>query len=140
MAKDDEIERRLISWSRWRAGMSQGGLGFARIDPSTIAGDRGGYRESIIPSMDAEAAETDEVIQLLDSELRRTCEVVYLRGGSMEKKAAFLVCSPSALYLRVDKLHRQLKAMLIERYRARQVERARVEALTARAAKRPAAV
>lgn len=139
MARDGEIERRLLSWARWRAGMNQGGLGYARIDPSTIAGDRGGYRESVIPAMDAEAAETDECIQQLDSVLRRTCEVAYLMGGSRARQAKVLVCGESTLQKRLDTLHDRLKAIIVERYRARLAEEARVRAITAIAAKRPAA-
>jgi hypothetical protein len=129
MARDVDVERRLQSWARWRAGLKAGGLGYATLDLTTWTGSGDRYRESTIPTMDAEAAVTHQAVQALPSELRRTCEVVYLEGGAMEKKAARLVCAPSTVYTRIERIHVAVRMWLVERHRAAQEERRRVEAL-----------
>lgn len=134
MARDEEIQRRLLSWGRWRAGMRTGGMGYAALDLTSWTGSGDRYRESTIPAMDAEAAQTDQAVQALPSELRRTCEVVYLEGGTVEKKAARLACNPRTVYARLDRIHVAVRLWLVERHRAAQEERRRVEALQRTAA------
>lgn len=129
MARDEEIERRLNNWARWRAGMHNP-LGYAAVDLTAIAvgqGDR--YREASIPVMGAEAAETDEGIRTLPSELRRTIEVQYLEGGSVAKKARKLCCAEATLYARIDQAHRLLRRWVADRVETRRREAERVQRL-----------
>jgi hypothetical protein len=129
MARDVEIERRLQSWARWKAGVSMGGLGYSGVNLLGAMGDSQRHRESKIPVLDAEAADTDGLVLELPSELRRTAEVIYLQGGTMERKAAQLVCRLSTLYARLDQVHVLLRRRIADRHRAREAEAARVQAL-----------
>lgn len=133
MARIEDIERRLLNWARWKAGGQSGGLGYSAMKWAASVGDQGRYRESVIPTVDCEASETEAALMALPSELRRTVEVVYLQGGGMAAKARRLAVTEATVYSRVEQAHRHLDRYLAEQDRARREQRARVEALQAAA-------
>lgn len=132
MARIEDIERRLLNWARWSAGMNAGGLGFATVD-LTAEGGRDGYREAVIPTSDCEAAETHQAVMALASELRATVEQVYLRGGGIAQKARRLGCSEATVYARVELAHRRIQTWLADLQAGRRAQRERVERLQASA-------
>lgn len=135
MARIEEMHHRLLNWARWRAGGRVGGLGYAAVQWNTVA-TRASYRESVIPTSDAEAAETEEGVQRLEEKLRRALELVYVEARAVRRAAPLLQCSPATVQLRVELAQGQLRDWLTERARQRQAERDRVESL--QHAQRPA--
>jgi hypothetical protein len=135
MARIEEIHHRLMNWARWKHGDRTGGLGYARVQLNGVP-TRSAYRESIIPTSEAEAVETDDGLRQLPTDLQRAVEQVYLQARSARRAAPLLGCSPATVLVRVDDAHRLLQHWLTERQRAGQAERARVEAL--QHAQRPA--
>jgi len=131
MARIEEIERRLLNWARWKAGGRSGGLGYSAINLVTAGsgGGRDGYRESVIPTNDCEADETDQAVMSLPSELRRTLEVVYVEGGGMAAKARRLCCAEATVHARVDQAHRKISRWLADQNASRQAQRERIERL-----------
>lgn len=126
-ARIDDIERRLLNWARWRLGGTAGGLGFASVNLEAALSARDDSRQSVVPTSDAEAVDTDAAVLALDSALRRTVEVVYLSGGGMAGKARKLACSEATVYSRVGQAHWQIAAWLADLATRRRAERERVE-------------
>jgi hypothetical protein len=126
MARIEDIERRLQNWARWKLGAVHSGLGYAAM---RWAGGvvTPGRRESVIPTIDCEAEETDRAVQELEPRLRATVEVEYLQGCSLRRKAQQLACSEPAVKSRIWQAHRQLSHWLADKAQLARVERARVE-------------
>jgi hypothetical protein len=126
MARIEDIERRLQNWARWKLGAVHSGLGYAAM---RWAGGvvTPGRRESVIPTIDCEAEETDRAVQALEPRLRVTVEVEYLQGCSLRRKAQQLSCSEPAVKARIWQAHRQLSHWLAEKNMAAQRERDRVQ-------------
>jgi hypothetical protein len=131
MARIEEVHRRLMNWARWKRKDCMGGLGYARVQLNGVP-TRSAYRESIIPTSEGEAAETDDGLRLLSTDLQRAVEHTYLDGRSVRQAAGLLHCSPATVQQRVSQAHGLLHQWLIERQRASQAERARVEDLQVR--------
>jgi hypothetical protein len=133
MARDEEMERRLQNWARWKLGASAGGLGYGRcnwnMEPS---GTR--YREATIPTNDCEASITDQAVASLEDRLRQTIEQVYLTGDSAAIDARKLGCSEATVKARVWEAHRRMVTWFADRAAVARQERERVEVLQ-RAAK-----
>lgn len=130
MARIEDIERRLLNWARWRAGMKGGGLGYASADMAAERVDGGGYdAQAIIPTIDVEASETDQAVMTLPSELRRTVEVCYLDGGGMKRHMVKLACTEETIKARIWRAHRLLSGWYADKAARARENRARVEAL-----------
>lgn len=110
MARNEDLERRCLNWARWKNGEGQGGLGYGGGGWNWSGADRSNYREAKVPTLDAEAEQTDRAIQSLQSTLRRTVEVYYLGTGSMEERCRELQVSRATIYVRVDKAHEEIAA------------------------------
>lgn len=133
--RDEDMERRLLQWARWRE-MKAGSGGFAKVnllEPRAASG----YREAIIPIDQDEAAITDEGVMALQGPLRAAVEAWYLRGvgreglSAAESAAARLCISVRTLHKRVGDAHRALSAWFSERAalrRAREENDARIRA------------
>jgi hypothetical protein len=128
MARIEDIERRLLNWARWKLGETSGGLGYAAMR-WTASPAGGGVRESIIPTNDCEAEETDRAVLVLESRLRATVEVVYLQGCSMRQKAQQLCCGEQAVKVRVWQAHAKLSKWLADKAETSRVERMRLSGL-----------
>lgn len=130
MARDEEIERRLLNWARWKAGIGGGGLGHARsrwAEDASFGGRR--YREAVIPTDACDADETDRAVRSLDAPLRRTLEVVYVDDLGGLKAAATLCVAEATVKARVWQAHRLLGQWFRERRRQADEQRARVDRL-----------
>lgn len=135
MARIEDIERRLLNWARWKAGGRTGGLGYSSLNltAAMTGGGRDGYRESVIPTNDCEAAETDRAVTQLSSELRRTIEVVYLEGGGIASKARKLCVTERTVHARIEHAHQKLARWLAEQHAVRRAQRELNERLQAAA-------
>jgi hypothetical protein len=132
MARNEEMERRLQNWARWRCGAGMGGLGYSSANLTGMpSGDRG--RESVIPTDSCEAEVTQQGVMRLESELRRTVEVYYLSAHGTARRAQLLCITEAGMYRRVERAHRALEAWLVERERVAREQRQRVEGLQRRA-------
>lgn len=131
MARIEDIERRLQNWARWKLGAVHSGLGYASMSWAATPAGRG-MRESIIPTIDCEAEQTDRAVLALESRLRATVEVEYLQGWSLRRKAQQLACSEPTVKTRIWQAHRQLAHWLADKAQLAQAERVRVQALQAR--------
>lgn len=130
MARDEEMERRLQNWARWRLGASGGSLGYAGVDLANADMPRDPYgAQAPIPTNDLEASDTDAGVQLLPSELRQTVELHYIGAGSQAKKAAKLCITERAMRMRVETAHRFLSSHFANKTELARLERTRVEAL-----------
>lgn len=133
MARIEDIERRLLNWARWRLGATRSPLGYAQAQFGERVDGEGWDAPAVIPTVDAEAAETDRAVGALDSRLRRTVEVAYLHGGGIARKLQMLACSRATLHARIDEAHRKLSGWFTDQHRQAQAERQRVEQLQRRA-------
>lgn len=118
MRRDEDIERRLLEWARWREGAGQGGGGggaWGEIRSTT------GYREAIIPTAAVDASITNDGVMALDGPLRAAVEAWYLRGDGTQHMssgalaAARLRMSEATMHKRVALAHQALKVWLAER-------------------------
>lgn len=133
MARIEDMERRLLNWSRWRAGLASGGLGYASANIEDRVDGEGYDAQAIVPTVDCEASVTQDGVMALPSHLRATLEAVYLSGGTMKRKAERLCCPEGTIKARVWEAHRKLQAWLADRTARSRAERDRVETLLARA-------
>lgn len=129
MARDVEVDRRLLNWARWVHGRSGG---YASPGAGGVLSGSG-YREATIPLWDCEAEETDRLVGRLEATLRQTVRVVYLEGGGTVTQVAAAMLglgSVQAVHERVGRAHRHLAHWIAERQLAQRIERERVERVT----------
>lgn len=133
MARNEEMERRCLNWARWKNGEGQGGLGYGGGGWNWTGADRATFREARVPTLDAEAEQTDRAMQSLEPALALTVEVYYLSTGTMEERCSFLRISRATIYARVDRAHEALAAWLRDAEAKARHERERVQLLQASA-------
>lgn len=132
MARDHDMERRLLNWARWALAKGGGVNGVASVNWDKLAdGDTGrsGYITATVPIEGIEASETHDAIKRLPSELRATVECHYLGNGTVREKLARLHCSERLLYHRIERAHRLLGEHFAAQLDKRLAERRRVQAL-----------
>lgn len=83
MARIDWVSTRLAIWGAWKARREDSGLGYPRTNIllSMGGGGAGGYRETVVPINELEAAETDravESLKLVKSHLYLTLQHIYV--------------------------------------------------------------
>lgn len=135
MARDPEIERRLLNWARAKAGGGAGGLGYATVNLQAETNTRG-YREATIPIDACEADVTDQAVKALTPELRHTVVEFYLRNKSARTIGLAERITEQAVYARIGKSHGELRTWFAQRERRAADERKRLELLQANARKR----
>lgn len=130
MARNEEMERRLLNWARWRLTQGGGPLGYAAVNLETAeTGVRTPYEDVPVPTSGIEASETEDSVRRLPSELKRTVEVHYLDGGNERRRLAKLCIGKSTLHARIERAHRLLAEHFAARSDRAKAERARVERL-----------
>ena len=129
MARNEDMERRLLNWARWRSGLASGGLGYASVSMEARVDGDGYDAQAVIPTIDVDASVMDTAVLALPGHLRATVEMVYLAGGTMRRKAERLVCTEDAMKRRVWAAHAKLSAWFADRHARAAAARARVEAL-----------
>lgn len=129
MARNEDMERRLLNWARWKLTNGAGLLGFAAVDLEEAGMPREPYADAPIPTSNIEASETDEAVKKLPSDLRATVETHYLSNATFALKLKRLCISKPALYLRIERAHRLLSDHFMARLDRQRAERERVERL-----------
>ena len=124
-SKLEDIERRLLNWTRWKAGAGVGGLGYASVNMLAALGgsSRGPHDPIPIPTMAIEAEETDRAVAALEPELRRTVEVVYLGRGGATEQARALGVTAAAVRARICRAHRAISCWLADLAQSREGRR-----------------
>jgi hypothetical protein len=130
MARIEDVERRLLNWARWLIGGRSGGLGYATVSYGAVGADCSKVRESVIPTSEAEAVETDDAVKELATELQLVLAMHYRDGKSVAMISVESYCSVATVYNRLDRAHRLLDQTFSDRAEARRAERARVENLS----------
>ena len=107
MARLDQIHRRLVVWGAWRARREDAGLGFPKVNIllSMGGGGAGGYRETVVPLDEIEAAETDravESLRLVKSHLYLTLHCIYIRNMGVTATARRMARSRAAVSAQLD--------------------------------------
>lgn len=110
----EDIERRLQNWGRWKHGAGAGGLGYARVNLMEPTVDCDRDVDTVVPTNEVEAEQTDRVVMTLASELRATVEVYYVLGGTVARKAQRLAVAEATVYARVKKAKVQVSRKLSE--------------------------
>ena len=126
MARDEETERRLQNWARWRLCCTGGPLGYAGVDLTTADQPSGGFENASIPTNDVEASETEVAVRALSADLKQTVELHYIGAGSQAKKATKLCITERTMRLRVEQARRQVSAWFAAKTEAACAERDRV--------------
>jgi DNA-directed RNA polymerase specialized sigma24 family protein len=135
MARDEDIDRRLNNWARWRASMNAGAGGnFATCDMTQERVDGGGYdAPMVVPVLDDEAQVTELAVQALDVGQRDAVFAFYVSSGGAEQRARRIGVAVPTMYARVDLAHKRLQIWLAERAQMQREQRSRLEKLQASA-------
>ncbi len=128
MRMDDDMDRRLQNWARWRH-MCRGGGHFSAPSIEARVDGLGHDAPTVIPTSDAEAEDTEAGVMALDSVLRAAVESWYLGSGGVAARCKRLCCSETTLRTRIGLAHAKLSEWLCARHARRQDQRARVDAL-----------
>lgn len=116
MARDADIDRRLINWADWLAGLRSHGLGFAQGNMAAERVDGVGYdAPSRNPVFDDEAETTDKAVRALNADLQKTVVLVYTGHGGMKRIAAQLGITEIGVHTRIWAAHYRIKVWLSER-------------------------
>jgi DNA-directed RNA polymerase specialized sigma24 family protein len=124
VARDADIERRLINWADWLAGLRSRGLGFATCNMAAERVDGEGYdAPSRNPIIDDEAEITDKAVrELQPPELQRTVVLVYAGPGGIRRIAQQMGVAEVTVYTRIGQAHRKISVWLSDR-----TEQARIQ-------------
>ena len=130
MARDADIERRLINWADWLAGLRSRGLGFATANMGAERVDGEGYdAPSRNPVFDGEAEITDKAVRTLAPDLQKTVVLVYTGPGGLRRIAQQLGVAEITVHTRVWAAHYRIKVWLSERTAEQRAQHERNEAL-----------
>lgn len=113
MARIDWITARLKTWGAWKARREDNGLGFPTVNILLSAGGgRGsGYRETIVPASEIEAAETDRAIESLKftkSHLYLTLQHIYVRNAGVKGTAHAMRRAESTIKAQLEQADAEL--------------------------------
>lgn len=99
MARIEWVKLRLNNWALYKAREAGGGLGFATRS-ALLREPSGGYRESVIPVDDVDAALTNQAVESLKPgrvHLYDTLHCIYLKDTGTKGAAHHLGCAPSTV-------------------------------------------
>lgn len=131
MARVEWVKIRLQNWAMWKERESRGGLGFAKQSSFLNEAAQGGYRESIIPVDDIDAALTNSAVESMRvggrPHLYETLQAYYVKGWGEKESARRLAVAESTIRARLDEADRALVLWFGE-YQERQRIRAQASA------------
>lgn len=126
MARDQDIDRRLINWADWLAGLRSKGLGFASANMEAERVDGEGYdAPSRNPVFDDEAEKTDKAVRALGPDLRKTVVLVYTGPGGIKRVAQQLGITEAGVHARIWQAHYRIKVWFSEDNAAQRAQQAR---------------
>lgn len=127
MARIEWVKQRLENWGNWKEREARGGLGFA-TQSVLLATGGSGYRETIVPVNDLDAAETNTAVESLKlgarSHLYVALQCYYVRGLGIAGTARYMVRSPSTVHANLDQADHALAQWFQEREQAKRQARA----------------
>jgi hypothetical protein len=117
MAKNHDMERRLLNWVRWLDGSGGIGLGFGVTHPmwQGVRVDGQHACESFIPTNSIEAEETNRAVLDLSIDLQDTVRSYYVGSLPLRVQAQNLGCGVSTIHNRIEQAHTRMAAWLTER-------------------------
>lgn len=134
MARDPNIERRMLNWMRWKQGAGSIGLGYGSASIwNRVQVDHSPNRASVVPTNAIEGDETNDAINALPQHLKETVHVFYLCDDRIELKARALGCGVSTVHARIGEAHRLITVWFSDKTRAAAAHREREEAVQAAA-------
>lgn len=123
---EDETQRRMINWVRWKTGAP---IGLA-VSSAYALEAPGRREETSIPLLNGEAMDVDVAVEVLPLELKLAIDEYWLRKGTIRQKLHRCRCGAKVFYLRLDQAHGRIRQHLqVLKNRGR-----RLAALHARAA------
>jgi len=113
MARIEWVKSRLVAWGAWKARREDSGLGFQRVNILLSMGGSGagGYRETVVPINEIEAAETDRAVEsllLVKSHLYLTLQLIYVRNTGIRLAAQRLRRAESTVKAQLDQADAEL--------------------------------
>lgn len=125
MARIDHIHRRLVVWGAWRARREDSGLGYPKVNILLSMGGGGasGYRETVLPLNEIEAAETDQAVEslrLVKSHLYVTLHHIYIGNKGVTGTARLMARSRAAINAQLDQADIDLARWLEDRQQQRE--------------------
>ena len=119
MARIEWVKDRLVVWGGWKARREDSGLGFPSVNILlSMGGGTGGYRETVVPINEIEAAETDravESLRLVKSHLYLTLQLIYVRNTGIRLAAQRLQRAESTVKAQLDQADAELSVWFYER-------------------------
>ena len=119
MARIEWVKIRLQNWALWKDRESRGGLGYATQSSFLKEAHQAGFRESVIPVDDVDAAITNTAVESLRagrSHLYATLQAYYIKGWGEKESARRLAVAESTIRARLDEADRALSAWFGERH------------------------
>ncbi len=117
MARIKWVECYLQNWALWKVKESAGGLGFSS-QSSFLREIDSGYRESIIPIDDCDAAVTNDAVESLrggKQHLYDCLQCFYVKGIGISGTAKTLGKAPSTISAQLDAADHAISAWFAER-------------------------
>ena len=128
MARIDGIRMRLENWARWCANKGSGGLGYPSVNMLARMCPTAGGRESIIPTSDVEASQTQEAVdalQLRRSHLYLVLMLHYAKGYEIHRVAKYMCKAQSTIKRNLEDADHALQEWLVEKARMQREHEAR---------------
>lgn len=117
MARIEWVKLRLNNWALWKHREATGGLGYAS-QAAFLNEPSGGYRESIIPVDDVDAAVTNSAVESLRDkryQLYETLQCIYPRGLGIKETARRCGLAESTIKAHLDQADHALAEWFRER-------------------------
>lgn len=117
MARIEWVKQRLDNWALWKERESSGGLGFATRSV-LLAEPRDGYRESVIPVDEVDAALTNDAVESLKParvHLHATLHHIYIAGIGIKETARRQAKAESTIKAHLEQADHALSAWFGER-------------------------
>lgn len=118
MARIEWVKQRLDNWALHKERERGGGLGFATQSVLLNVRAAGGYRESIIPVDEVDAALTDQAVESLKvgrGHLYQTLSCIYLMDMGIKGTARFTGKAESTVHAHLEQADAALSAWFGER-------------------------
>ncbi len=115
MARIEWVKDRLVVWGGWKARRENSGLGFPSANILLSMGGSGasGYRETVVPVNEIEAAETNwavESLLLVKSHLYLTLQLIYVQNTGIRLAAQRLQRAESTVKAQLEQADAELAA------------------------------
>ncbi|MFZ3141158.1 hypothetical protein [Polaromonas sp.] len=121
MARIEWVRQRLHNWALYKEHESRGGLGFA-TQSVLLSESSSGYRESIVPVDDVDAALTNQAVESLRparEHLYLTLHCIYIRDMGIKGTARHTCKAESTVHSHLDQADIALSAWFGERAAAK---------------------